>query len=91
MIKLAIFDLGNVLFNIDFNRTIRYWAEKTGEEEDDIRSRIKEEEVYRKFERGEIGEDEYFALLKDNLELDISTEEIVKGWNSTFGPVHHEN
>ncbi len=91
MLKLAIFDLGNVLFEINFNKAVRYWADKSSETFEAIRSRVSEHLVYRKFERGEIEADEFFILLKEYFGLKTSIEEIINGWNSIFGPVYFEN
>ncbi len=91
MLKLAIFDLGNVLFEINFNKAVQYWAEKSDETFEAIRSRVSEHEVYRKFERGEIEDDEFFTLLKEHFCINTSIEEIINGWNSIFGSVHLEN
>jgi epoxide hydrolase-like predicted phosphatase len=91
MIELAIFDLGNVLFEIDFTKTIRWWAQMTDISENHIRSRLIDNEYYEKFEKGMIEPEEFFILLRDHLKLNLSIPDIIKGWNALYGPILNEN
>ena len=68
MIELAIFDLGNVFFEIDFKKTIRCWALMTDINEENIRSRLIENEHYEKFEKGLIEPEEFFNMISYNIE-----------------------
>ncbi len=90
-IELAIFDLGNVLFNIDFKKTLRCWARMTAINKENIRSRIIEDEHYEKFEKGMIEPDMFFNMLREHLSLNLSVPDIIRGWNALYGPVLKEN
>jgi putative hydrolase of the HAD superfamily len=90
-IELAIFDLGNVLFEIDFIKTIRCWSLDTGITGEKIRSRLIESGYYEKFEMGIIDPDEFFDILKIQLDINLPVSDIIKGWNALYGPVLEEN
>ena len=58
-INAAIFDLGGVVFNISFERTFARWFALTGVPVQWIKDNVWCDEVYERFERGEIACDEY--------------------------------
>jgi putative hydrolase of the HAD superfamily len=89
--ELAIFDLGNVLFEANLEKAIRTWSNLSGVNEDLIRGQFDANENLEKFERGEVGAQDFFKGLNAQLGLGISYEEIIDGWNSIFGPVWHQN
>lgn len=91
MIKLAIFDLGNVLFKIDFSKTINFWVNKSDVDDKTIRSKIIESTLYEKFERGEVEPGYFFNRLREHLTLNIPIKKIVAGWNSLYGGIIHSN
>lgn len=79
-----LFDLGGVLFNIDFNLALQTWKQWTSLPLEELQSRFKMDEPYRKHERGEIGASEYFHHLRNVLELQASDSEIASGWNAIY-------
>jgi FMN phosphatase YigB (HAD superfamily) len=83
-ISALLFDLGGVLIDIDFNRALRSWSQSSDLTFDEIERRFAMDEPYRLHERGEIDADEYFAHLRQLLELDASDSDIKQGWNSIF-------
>jgi glucose-1-phosphatase len=86
-IKLAVFDLGNVLFDFDFERAMRYWAKAANVDKRVIARRLAFDENAADYESGMISSQEYFSGLKESLGIPISMEELVEGWNSIFGDV----
>jgi putative hydrolase of the HAD superfamily len=85
--RLAIFDLGNVLFEADFEKTILFWSQASGAPPGLIRDRFPADDHLDAFERGEIAPAAFFALLAERLQISISTEALVAGWNAIYGPV----
>ncbi len=83
-ISVLLFDLGGVLIDIDFNRALRSWSQCSHLPIDEIERRFAMDEPYRLHERGEIEADEYFAHLRQLLELEASDGDIKQGWNSIF-------
>lgn len=83
-IEGLLFDLGGVLLNIDFNLAFQAWKKWTLLPIEELQSRFKMDEAYKKHERGEIGYSEYFEHLRDVLGLQASDSEIALGWNAIF-------
>ena len=83
-VKALLFDLGGVVFEIDFDLAIQRWAMSSRLSAGAIRSRFSMDFAYEQHERGEIGAAEYFAHLRNHLELDASNDEIGASWNAIF-------
>lgn len=79
-----MFDLGGVVFGIDFGRAFAYWAKCAGVAVEDLVSRYRVDEWYERHERGEIDASEYFGALRRSLGINISDEQFATGWNSIF-------
>ncbi len=79
-----MFDLGGVVFGIDFESACLHWATHAGVPAETIRSRFRVDEWYERHERGEIGAAEYFDALRDTLGITISDEQFAAGWNAIF-------
>ena len=86
-IDAVLFDLGNVVLEVDFRRTFRRWASSTGAPESLFYERWSEDDAYRAHETGSIGFDDYVAALTDRLGVSMSADEWLSGWNDVFlGP-----
>ncbi len=86
-LKLAIFDLGNVVVNISLSESYEIWSKYSGVEISELENRSNADEKFRKFERGEILENDYFDHLDKMLGINIGFEKIREGWNAMLGPV----
>ncbi|MFZ7124539.1 MAG: HAD family hydrolase [Desulfobacterales bacterium] len=84
-IKAVVFDLGNVLVDVDFGRCLRSWSDSSGISEDVILSRFAIDEPYVRFERGEIDTAAYFAHLRRSLRIELTDAQIEAGWNAVLG------
>ena len=80
-VNALLFDLGNVVIEIDFNRALAYWATHARCEEGLIRARFCHDHAYDQHERGKIDLNEYFSALRKSLGIDISDAHLRKGWN----------
>ena len=85
--KLAIFDLGNVLFEADFEKAIHFWSRMSGVSARVIRERFNMGNDFEEFERGEISQGAFFSSLSNQLQLSLSDETLMNGWNSIYGEV----
>ena len=83
-IEGLLFDLGGVVFEIDFERALQTWSNSTLLPIEEIRSRFRLDQAYEKHERGEIKAAEYFSHLRRVLELEANDAEIAKGWNAIY-------
>src|SRR6202142_2624170 len=79
-----LFDLGRVVLDIDFNRTLTCWAGHAGCEPSDIVGRFVRDEAYRHHEIGRISDQAYFDSLRASLGIGISDAQFLEGWNAIF-------
>ncbi len=87
MTSAVLFDLGNVLFRVDFMRAFAVWSEHSGVAVDELQRRFTVGESFHRFERGELEEVRYFEHLARELGIALSHEQWVYGWNSIFSGV----
>ena len=69
-----LFDLGGVVIDIDFERVFRSWESLSKLPIEEIERRFTMDAAYEQHERGEIDASEYFAHLRNVLELEGSRE-----------------
>ncbi len=79
-----LFDLGRVVLDIDFNRTLGAWARHAACEPVQLGQRFPKGELYHRHEKGEISDEAFFAGLRTSLGIDISDAQFVEGWNAIF-------
>jgi putative hydrolase of the HAD superfamily len=80
-----LFDLGRVVLDIDFSKTLACWAGHAGCEPAQLVGRFSSrDEVYRRHERGEISDAEFFAALRALLGVELSDAQFLEGWNAIF-------
>jgi len=79
-----LFDLGRVVLDLDFNRTLRLWADHAGCEPAHLVERFARDELYRRHEKGEISDAAFFAGLRTSLGVDLSDAQFLEGWNAIF-------
>ena len=83
-VSALLFDLGGVIIDIDFSRAIRRWSEFSRLSFAELENLFSMDDAFQRHERGEIECREYFAHLRDLLELEASDDEIEQGWNAIF-------
>ncbi len=79
-----LFDLGRVVLDIDFNKTLSCWAGHAGCEPAQLVTRFARDETYHRHETGEISDAEYFAALRSSLGVELSDAQFLEGWNAIF-------
>jgi len=79
-----LFDLGRVVLDLDFNRTLAFWAGQAGCEPASLRERFLRDELYQRHEKGEISDEAFFAGLRCSLGIELSDTQFVEGWNAIF-------
>ena len=86
-IAAILFDLGNVVVEVDFRRTFRHWADSAGVDEQIFHERWSEDAAYRAHETGDLSFEEYTAALTDTLGVSMDHADWHAGWNEIFiGP-----
>lgn len=79
-----LFDLGRVVIDVDFDKTLACWAGHAGCEPSLLVSRFGPGEAYKRHETGEIDDAEFFAALRASLGISISDVQFLEGWNAIF-------
>lgn len=87
-VRALLFDLGGVVINLDFKGAFRFWASRAGSDPSLLAARFSIDDSYEQHERGEIPASSYFATLRATLDIDLSDDDFIEGWNDVFlGPV----
>jgi len=81
---LYIFDLGNVIVDIDFNRVLGVWSDLGRVPLALLQSRFQMDEAFEQHERGEISDEHFAAELCERLDIALSYEQFVAGWQAVF-------
>jgi putative hydrolase of the HAD superfamily len=79
-----LFDLGRVVLDIDFNKALACWAGHAGCEPADLVRRFGRDDIYQRHEKGEISDAEFFAGLREALDIGLSDAQFLQGWNAIF-------
>jgi glucose-1-phosphatase len=79
-----LFDLGRVVIDIDFGKTLALWAGHAGCETAQLVGRFTPDEAYRRHEIGEISDAEFFSGLRSSLGITLSDAQMLEGWNAIF-------
>jgi len=81
-VRALLFDLGNVLLRVDFEKAFDAWSAHSALSRAQLREAFQADLAYRQHECGKIGRDEYFNHLRRTLRLHASDDEIEAGWNA---------
>jgi putative hydrolase of the HAD superfamily len=84
-VEAMIFDLGNVLIEVDFLRCVRRWAALAGVDPVELRGRFHVDRHYERHERGETDHRQYFAVLREQLGIHLADHHMAEGWNAVIG------
>jgi glucose-1-phosphatase len=81
-IKNIIFDLGNVLFDIDYDKTIMAFEQLGFRDFKSHFSPYKMDNLFENLETGKITADEFYTSVKAVSNTAVSTEQIKQAWNA---------
>jgi FMN phosphatase YigB (HAD superfamily) len=79
-----LFDLGRVVLDVDFRRTLEYWAGHASCRPEQLLTRFVHDEAYRRHEKGEISDAAFFAALRTSLGIELPDALFLEGWNAIF-------
>ncbi|MDA5472099.1 glucose-1-phosphatase [Yersinia kristensenii] len=81
---LYIFDLGNVIVDIDFKRVLGVWSKLSSVPLATLSERFTMGDVFQQHERGEINDEDFARQLSDEMGLSLSFEQFAEGWQAVF-------
>lgn len=81
-IKNIIFDLGGVIINLDYSRTINEFNKLSNSPFETLYNQLQQSPVFDQFDKGTISEADFFDRLKKSLKAEITIEEMVYAWNA---------
>ncbi|ALB64621.1 probable haloacid dehalogenase-like hydrolase STY3852 [Cronobacter condimenti 1330] len=81
---LYIFDLGNVIVDIDFNRVLGVWSDFSRVPLANLRQNFSMGEPFHQHERGELSDEDFAKALCEEMALPLSYEQFAAGWQAVF-------
>ncbi|CAM3816862.1 glucose-1-phosphatase [Xenorhabdus thuongxuanensis] len=87
---LYIFDLGNVIIDIDFKRVLAVWSNLSGTPLATLTPKFSQGEAIEKHECGKISDTEFAERMCDEMEVSLSFKQFAEGWNTIFIGVRQE-
>ncbi|WP_333499967.1 glucose-1-phosphatase [Kluyvera sp. CHPC 1.2972] len=81
---LYIFDLGNVIVDIDFNRVLGTWSDLARVPLARLKQSFTMGVVFHQHERGEISDEAFAKAMCHDMELPLSYEQFAHGWQAVF-------
>lgn len=84
-IKNIVFDLGVVILNVDYSRTIDEFARLGVQNIEQLYSKSKQVPCFDQLEKGEIGPVAFCSAIRAFMHSEISDESILAAWNAMLG------
>ena len=81
---LYIFDLGNVIVDIDFNRVLGAWSDLSRVPLAQLKQSFTMGEAFHQHERGDISDEEFAQAMCRDMDLPLSYEQFAHGWQAIF-------
>lgn len=81
---LYIFDLGNVIVDIDFSRVLGVWSDYTRVPLANLQKNFVMGDVFHQHERGEISDEDFAKVVCQELSLPLSYPQFAAGWQAVF-------
>ncbi|MCT4707500.1 glucose-1-phosphatase [Enterobacteriaceae bacterium H16N7] len=81
---LYIFDLGNVIVDIDFNRVMGVWSDLSRVPLANLQNSFVMGEAFHRHERGQITDEEFAATVCDEMGMALSFDQFAAGWQAVF-------
>ncbi len=80
--KNIIFDFGGVIINIDYHLTTKAFRELGLDNFDELFSKLKQSDLFDRYEKGLISSSDFRTALKSNFHLNVDDATFDKAWNA---------
>jgi glucose-1-phosphatase len=84
LVDAILFDLGGVVFDIDFRRALAHWAAAASCDAAVLQARFSHDDAGRRYETGRLSDAAFFQSLRTSLGVDLSDAALLDGWNAIF-------
>lgn len=81
---LYIFDLGNVIVDIDFNRVMGVWSDYSRVPLANLQKSFVMGEAFQRHERGQITDEEFASAVCEEMGMALSFDQFSAGWQAIF-------
>ncbi|MCS6823280.1 MAG: HAD family phosphatase [Cytophagaceae bacterium] len=81
-IRNIVFDMGDVIINIDPMLTYKAFAEIARTDTETMHAQFRENEIFKMYEVGKLSDKEFRNTIRDMLRMNLSDETIDNAWNS---------
>ncbi len=81
---LYIFDMGNVIIDIDFKRALAVWSNLSGTPLAMLTAKFSLGDTFEKHECGQISDAEFVERMCDEMDVSLSFEQVAEGWHAIF-------
>ena len=89
-IKHIIFDLGEVIINVNPAAVKEYMSKKGVGNMDELHLKLLEGDIYHQLETGKIKPEDFRAAIKDIIDIPVTDEEIDDAWNAMLLDIPRE-
>jgi glucose-1-phosphatase len=90
-IKNIIFDLGGVLIDVDYKKTINSFIELGIKNFEEMYSQVNANQLFESLETGKISESDFFEAIKKESITPLSNTQIETAWNAMLLDFHAES
>lgn len=88
MIKAVIFDLGNVIVNVNYELMFRRFASKSSKSKEFIESYYNNSQTRKSFEMGKVNDLELYKKMTKDLDIKINFSQFKKAYTNIFSLKH---
>lgn len=81
-ISALLFDLGGVIVDLDYNKTIEAFETIGLEDAEHLYNQFNQSKIFDEFEIGSISGDEFISLLQEKIPQKVSQSKIKEAWNA---------
>jgi putative hydrolase of the HAD superfamily len=89
-VRGIVFDIGNVLIDIDYQKTVSEFQKLANRDFSKIVSYTSQEEFFNQYERGEISTADFIMTIKKHLKPETTEEQIIAAWNTMLVDYPHQ-
>ena len=84
-VKAVIFDLGGVILNINYQKTIEAFEKLGIKKSEKLYNQFDQEKLFDAYETGDLSSESFVTEIQKRLDKTVPKEAVVKAWNTMIG------